>query len=237
VNIPAPAATYLAAVINALDPTELHGAHAVLLHSLTGFGKEVADGALQAAGEVGLTIRSVPFDPGGGDAAARRAGKQAADVLLAVGGFDDELAVAARLLGRRWRVAAFVAAGVDEILAPLAALLDGVYGPCQWIPEAAPLPQDGPDARWFAAAYAGSAGAPPPYPAAAAYAAGVLWERCVRDANCTESGAVRAAATRLTTTTLFGAFRLDPATGLQAGHRVGVVQWRNGRRVVVSSPC
>lgn len=236
VNIPTPAASYLAAVIKTLDPATLHGAHAVLVHSRTGFGKEVADGALRAAADVGLTVCPVPFDPGGADAAARRAGNETADVLLAVGGFDDELAVAARLLRRRWRIAAFVAAGVDEILAPLAAFLDGVYGPCQWIPDTMPPPQDGPDARWFAAAYAGSVGAPPPYPAAAAYAAGVLWERCVRDANSTEWGAVQAAATRLTTTTLFGAFRLDPATGLQADHRVGVVQWREGRRVVISSP-
>ena len=49
VNIPAPAGTYLAAVIGALDAAELAGAEAVLLHSRTGFGREVADGALGAA--------------------------------------------------------------------------------------------------------------------------------------------------------------------------------------------
>jgi hypothetical protein len=63
VNIPTPAASYLAAVIKTLDPATLHGAHGVLVHSLTGFGKEVADGALRAAADIGLTVCPVPFDP------------------------------------------------------------------------------------------------------------------------------------------------------------------------------
>ena len=236
VNVPAPAATYLAAVINTLGAGELAGAVAVLLHSRTGFGREVAGGALGAAADVGLTVTAIPFDPGDGDRAARSVEGRRADVLLVAGGFDDELAIAARLLRERWRAAAFVAAGVDEVLAPVADRLTGVYGPCQWLPEAAPEPQDGPDSRWFAAAYLRAAGSPPPYPAAAAFAAGVLWQRCMRDAGDTAPEAVQAAAGRLTTATLFGAFRLDPVTGLQVGHRVGVVQWQCGRRQIISAP-
>ena len=236
VNVPAPAATYLSAVISALDAAELVGAEAVLLHSRTGFGREVAGGALGAAGDIGLAVTAIPFDPGNGDGAAQSVGGRRADVLLVAGGFDDELAIAARLLRRRWRAAAFVAAGVDEVLAPIADRLTGVYGPCQWLPNAAPQPEDGPDSRWFTSAYLEAAGSPPPYPAAAAFAAGVLWQRCTRDAGDTVPEAVKAAAERLTTTTLFGAFRLDPVTGLQAGHRVGVVQWGRGRRQVITPP-
>src|SRR5947209_13138596 len=128
VNVPAPAATYLAAVINALDAAELAGAQAVLLHSRTGFGREVAAGALGAAGDIGLEVTAIPFDPGDGDGAARSVQGRGADVLLVAGGFGDELAIAARLLFRRWRAVAFVAAGVDEVLAPVADRLTGVYG-------------------------------------------------------------------------------------------------------------
>jgi ABC-type branched-subunit amino acid transport system substrate-binding protein len=236
VNVPAPAATYLAAVISALDAAELAGAEAVLLHSRTRFGREVAGGALGAAGDVGLAVTAIPFDPGDGDGAARSVQGRRADVLLVAGGFDDELAIAARLLRQRWRAVAFVAAGVDEVLAPVADRLTGVYGPCQWLPDAAPQPENGPDSRWFTTAYLRAAGSPPPYPAAAAFAAGVLWQRCTRDAGDTVPEAVQAAAARLTTTTLFGAFRLDPVTGLQEGHRVGVVQWRRGRRQIITPP-
>ena len=68
------------------------------------------------------------------------------------------------------------------------------------------------------------------------FAAGVLWERCARDAGSADPEATITAARGLTTTTLFGRFRLDPVTGLQAGHRVGVVQWHGGRRRVVTPP-
>lgn len=236
VNVPAPALTYLATVIDVLGADILAGRHAELLHATTGFGREVADGVRHAADGVGMTVTSAAFDPGAGDVAARRAQGSDAEVLLVAGGFDDELAIACRLLGRRWRVAAFVAAGVDEILEPLGERLAGVYGPCQWVPEAAPEPDEGPDTGWFIAAYSQITGSPPPYPAAAAFAAGVLWERCVRDAGDAGPDAVAAAAQQLSTTTLFGRFRLDPTTGLQVGHRVGVVRWHGGRRIVVAHP-
>ena len=124
--------------------------------------REVAGGALGAAGDVGLAVTAIPFDPGDGDGAARSVQGRRADVLLVAGGFDDELAIAARLLRRRWRAVAFVAAGVDEVLAPVADRLTGVYGPCQWLPDAAPQPEDGPDSRWFTTAYLQAAGSPPP---------------------------------------------------------------------------
>jgi ABC-type branched-subunit amino acid transport system substrate-binding protein len=236
VNVPAPAASYLSAVIGVLDRAELAGAKALLLHSQTGFGREVAGGAVEAASNVGLAVTTVPFEAGAGDRVARSLEGRRADVLLVAGGFDDELAIAARLLALPWRTAAFVGAGVDEVLAPVAHRLTGVYGPCQWLPDAAPQPEEGPDSRWFADTYLQAAGSPPPYPAAAAFAAGVLWQRCARDAGETKPEAVQTAAEALTTTTLFGAFRLDPLTGLQEGHRVGVVQWRRGRREVISPP-
>jgi ABC-type branched-subunit amino acid transport system substrate-binding protein len=236
-NVPAPALRYLAVVIDTVGANVLAGGHAVLLHSTTGFGREVADGARRAANGVGLATTPVAFNPGMGEMAARQVHGFDADVLLVAGGFDDEIAIASQLLARRWRVAAFVAAGVDEVLGPLGERLAGVYGPCQWVSEAAPEPEEGPDAGWFTAAYCQATGSPPPYPAAAAFAAGVLWERCMRDAGSTEPVAVAAAARRLATTTLFGRFRLDPTTGLQVGHRVGVVQWHGGRRIVVVRPC
>jgi ABC-type branched-subunit amino acid transport system substrate-binding protein len=237
VNVPAPAGTYLAAVIDALGADMLADSHAMLLHSTTGFGREVADGARRAANRVGMPITPVAFRPGGGEGAARRVEVAGADVLLVAGGFDDEIAIASRLLAPRWRIAAFVAAGVDEILQPLGERLTGVYGPCQWVPESAGEPDEGPDARWFTTTYRRLAGSSPPYPAAAAFAAGVLWERCVRDAGGVDPEATLGAARQLTTTTLFGRFRLDPVTNLQAGHRVGVVQWHRGRRVVIAPPC
>lgn len=237
INLPAPASTYLAATLAAIDSSALAGRTALLLHSTTGFGQEVASGATRAANTIGLAVSELAFEPGeGARAASAVAQRPDGEVLLVAGAFDDEVAIAEQLLGRAWGAAAFVAAGVEEILRPLGARLEGIYGPCQWLAETAPEPELGPDQRWFSAAYQRVTGVPPPYPAAAAYAAGVLWQHCSRQAGTTEPDAVAAVAAGLHTTTLFGGFRLDPATGLQDARRVGVVRWRSGRRVPVTSP-
>jgi branched-chain amino acid transport system substrate-binding protein len=105
------------------------------------------------------------------------------DVLLVVGNFADELAVASLLLTRPWRFAAFVGAGVDEVLTTLGNQREGLLGPAQWLPTAAIEPDEGPDSDWFVEAYRKEAGTDPPYVAAQAFAAGVLYARCLRDAQ------------------------------------------------------
>jgi branched-chain amino acid transport system substrate-binding protein len=96
--------------------------------------------------------------------------------------------------------------------------------------SAAPEPDEGPDAEWFPAARSGqAAGSEPSYPAAQAFAAGVFCARCLRDGGV-EDAAQLAAARRLGCTAFYGAFRPDPASGLQPGHEVLVVQWQDGAR-------
>jgi branched-chain amino acid transport system substrate-binding protein len=156
-----------------------------------------------------------------------------ADVLLVAGSFADELAAARRMLGRPWRAAGFVGAGVDEVLASLGSAREGLLGPCQWLARAARPADEGPDASWFVDAFRSATGADPPYPAAAAFAAGILCVRTLREAGTLQTDALMAIAERLDVRTLFGRFHLDPLTGLQAGQRVLVVQWQRGVRRVV----
>src|SRR6266508_1041127 len=93
--------------------------------------RPVAGGARAAAAALAFEVRAVGFPPGqAADAAAQLPD---AEVLLVVGGFEDEIAAARVLLGRGWRAAAFVAAGVEEVLAPLGPGRDGLLGPAQWV--------------------------------------------------------------------------------------------------------
>ena len=146
----------------------------------------------------------------------------------------EELAVARRLLPGRWRAAAFVGAGVEEVLAELGDRREGLLGPAQWIASAAPLPDEGPTAAEFVAAYRRRAGADPPYPAAQAFAAGLIAARCARDAGGAGDAALLAAAQALECTTMFGRFRLQD--GRQVGHDVLTVQWQDGARRVIWPP-
>jgi branched-chain amino acid transport system substrate-binding protein len=226
VSVLAPAETYWAGavhVVAAADPTL---ARVTVLHGPTGFGRAVGGGAAAVARALGVAVtvavlpaREVPDG----------------DLLLVAGGFAEEREAGTRLLPGRWRAAGFVGAGVDEVLAGLGHLREGLLGPAQWLAAAAPEPDLGPGAADFVAAYQRATGTDPPYPAAQAFAAGLVAERCARDAGGAGDEALRAAAAALECTTLFGRFRLAPS-GEQLGHQVLTVQWQDGKRRVVWPP-
>lgn len=217
VNVLAPVSTYWDGALHLLAP---HVRTLVVRHGPTGFGQTVGEGAAATGWALGLVVTVEDLD-----------GTTEGDLLLVAGGFAEEQAVAAAALPGRWRAAGFVGAGVEEVLP--ASVREGLFGPAQWLPAAAPQPDEGPTAAEFVAAYRDVTGTEPPYPAAQAFAAGLLAARCVREAGGTADDDVRAAAVALDTTTMFGRFRLDPATGEQIGHRIVTVQWQRGVRRVV----
>lgn len=235
VNVPSPAGTYLAGVLDTLVGDGLPaGSEIVLLYGATCFGREVAEGTVAAGQRLGLVVHPVSFPPGEGQAAFE--GAPGGDVLLSAGSFEDDVAIAGLGLRRRWRAVGLVAAGVEELVHALGERVEGLYGPCQWLADAAPEPDEGPEADWFVSGYQQAAGTKPPYPAAGAFAAGIIWDRCTDDARTTDPLPVLAASRDLDTTTLFGRFRADPLTGVQTGHQIRVVRWQHGRRVLVEPP-
>lgn len=226
VSVLAPATTYFTGALEVVRRADPALRRVGVLHGGTGFSRGVADGAAEAATRLGLLVERavLPAEP------------PEADVLLVAGRFADELAVAERLGDVRWSAAAFVGAGVEEVLAVLGERREGLLGPAQWLPSAAPLPDEGPLPSEFVAAYRSREGTVPPYPAAQAFAAGLIAMRCLRDAGRSGDAALLRAARRLDCTTLFGRFRLSPDSGCQVGHRVLTVQWQDGTRVVVWPP-
>ncbi len=234
INVLSPASTYFAEVLHAIRAFDQQVKTISLFHSTSGFGRDVATGAYAVATALHFEIQAIPFEPS--QALPLVATVPDGDVLLVVGNFADELAVASLLLKRPWRFAAFVGAGVEEVLASLDKQREGLLGPAQWIATAAPQPDEGPDAEWFKAKYHEHEEGEPPYPAVQAFAAGLLCARCLRESGSCEDAAQLAAARQLVCTTLYGTFQLDPRSGLQTGHRVLIVQWQQGQRRVVWPP-
>ena len=234
VNIPSPAASYFEGGLAAIRDVDAKVSSVVMVHTGKGFSGEVARGAVSAAKEVGMTCVEVLFQPGhAGESLSRAPG---GDVLAMVGSFEDESQMARAVKRRRWRAVLSVAAGVDEVLEALGDRREGLLGPAQWTPGAAFRPDLGPDAEWFVSAYQRRFGASPPYPAVQALTAAVIWRECVRVAGTLDDRALLAQVRRLDVRTLYGAFRIDPVTGLQVGHRVVTVQWQDGIRRVVWPP-
>ena len=233
VSVLAPADTYFRGAVRVVREADPDLRTLCVLSSDTGFSRAVAAGAVREAGRLGLRAAEgmLPL-PGGW----RPAGVREEGMLLVAGPFEDEVAAARRLLPGRWRAAGFVGAGVDEVLAGLGAGREGLLGPAQWLAEAAAPPDEGPPAGEFAAAYRRRTGAGPPYPAAQAFAAGVIAARCLREAGTADDATLMAAACALECTTMYGPFRLDPRSRQQVGHQVLTVQWQDGARRVIWPP-
>ncbi len=228
IGVLAPARTYFAGALRVVRAADPSARTVRVVHAASGFALAVAGGAAEEARRLRMTVSWTPLAAG--------ADPPPGDVLLVAGTFEDELAIAQRLLGPgRWRAAGFVGAGVEEVLAGLGSAREGLLGPAQWLAEAAPEPDEGPPAAWFVDAYRRRAGADPSYPAAQAFAAGLIAARCVREAGRADDAALLAAARALDCTTLYGRFRLD-RHGRQVGHEVLTVQWQGGRRRVVWPP-
>ncbi|WP_329428387.1 ABC transporter substrate-binding protein [Streptosporangium sp. NBC_01495] len=185
-----------------------------------GFGRQVAAGAEVIARSLGIdTVRLGP-----GDDLPQAAGGGWG--LLCAGAFEEDIETIrrARSLPAPPRTVCAVAAGVREF----GRALDdpsGVYGVGQWFPGTGDPAEVGIGEPDFLAAYQDRAGVLPDYPAVQAVAAAIIATHCATAAGGTGRDALWSAAASLETTTLFGAFKIDPHTGMQLGHQPTLIRW------------
>jgi len=196
-------------------PAELRIAHG------TGrFGRHVADGAEEYARQLGISRLSTgPVD------AVLSENTTGNWILLTAGTFEDDVQTVARArsLDNPPQVICAVAAGVQDFGEATANPV-GTFGIAQWFPRTGHQPQIGPAEEQFLTAY-GTRIAAPDYPAVQAAAAAAIAAHCARLAGTTRPQPLWQAASSLDTSTLFGAFKIDPATGAQTSHQTVLLQW------------
>jgi branched-chain amino acid transport system substrate-binding protein len=157
-------------------------------------------------------------------------------VVLAVT-FPDELGImrTRQHWPRTVRVVAAVAAGIGDFSAELAQIADGVLGPSQWEPGVTFPNVTGPASDWFLDSFQKQFGRPPDYIAAGSFATGLVLTECIRQAASLDDEKLRSTASDLDCNTLYGRFRIDSRTGIQTGHRVLLIRWQGGHKVVLPS--
>jgi branched-chain amino acid transport system substrate-binding protein len=239
VSVPSPASDYLRELPRWLAAHAPHLRRICVLHSLHGtFVSHVARGlteAVQALGRHSSEVVPLDFRKLGEDAIPRKLRSLRPEVAVVAGRFEEEV----RLLRTRHRwpgtieLTAAVAAGVHAFYEELGDAAEGVIGPSQWEPEGHPGPIIGPDSEWFVRNFQKRFRKLPEYTAAASFAVGLVFAECARRASSLDDEGLRAAATELDLNTFYGRFRLDSTTGRQIGHRVLLIQWRQGRRVIL----
>jgi branched-chain amino acid transport system substrate-binding protein len=243
VSAASPASDYFRALPSVLRGRDPRLTRIIALYHMRGvFAPAVARGLAEGAAAAGCEPAAlVPFTPAE-DMTGLLDRAAAADphLLVAAGSFSDDV----EIVRRRRRLPAgtrlaVVAAGLAAFGDEVGEAADGVIGPSQWEPEGRgadgedDAPRIGPDREAFLARYRGALGGRPGYVAAQAYAVGLVAAECVRQAGTLRPDDLLPVAGRLDTTTFFGRFRLDPATLRQVGHRVLLVEWRRGRKVVL----
>ena len=161
------------------------------------------------------------------------------EILVLAGSFDHEIQIIRAR--QRWppsiEVVAAVAAGIHAFHDALGHAAEGVIGPSQW---ESPLsfPADiGPDAVWFVRNFRQYFGRDPEYMAEGSFAIGLIFQECARHAGFLEDTDLLAAAAELDCYTFYGRFRLDSVTQRQLGHRILLVQWSKGHKVLLPIEC
>jgi len=192
------------------------------------FGRQVAAGAVAEAEAIGVeALERKPDDSRVFD------DLPAEWDLLSVGTFEDDVAIvnAARSARTPPREVCSIAAGVSDF-ASVVEQPDGIYGIAQWSQGCGDRPALGPRASDFVAAFSSATGGRPDYPALQAVAGAVVATRCAEVAGSLEREALWAAAVTLETSTLLGAFAIDPETGAQTAHHPVLVRWRGSQPVL-----
>jgi ABC-type branched-subunit amino acid transport system substrate-binding protein len=236
VSVASPASDYLRDLPGWLRRRAPQASRITILHAASGtFAGQVARGVAEGARAAGFgEVRILTFQSPLHDARAalRQAAEPEPDLLVSVGAFADDVAIARQRAALPGATAlALVGAGLAAFGAEVGDLAEGIWGPSQWEPPTDHVPLTGPDSAWFAGAFEGAFRRTAEYPAAQAFALGLIVGECRRRcAGLLDDAALLGAARALRTTTFYGGFRLDPVTGGQVGHRIRLVQWHDGRK-------
>jgi branched-chain amino acid transport system substrate-binding protein len=238
VNILSPASRYFCGVLDLARATLPTLDRLFLVSSSQGtFGPAVIEGAAEYGRRLGVLVVEKAVYPSGDDIAplVARIAAQRPDVLLGAGRFEEDVALARALRAQSVAVpiVGLVAAGIADFGEQLGSAADGVFGPSQWEPSSANRPDVGPTAAEFVTRFQSQFGVAPQYPAAQAYAAGLIVERCLEVAGTFDDEALLDASKTLRLWTFYGAFALDPTTGEQIGHDLVVVEWQDGAKRLV----
>jgi len=189
------------------------------------FGRQVAEGADQAAQRAGIRTRRLEHSGAWPSSALSEAW-----ALFSADTFEQDVATVHRAQDHPHPPATIcaVAAGVREFAIEVEHP-EGIYGVGQWFPGAVPnTPEIGPSETTFLTTYANHAKPRIDYPGVQAVAGAALAVHCVRRAGSTAPEPLWAQAAALDTETLFGGFKIDPVTGAQIKHKAVLTQWTDG---------
>ncbi|MBI4674126.1 MAG: amino acid ABC transporter substrate-binding protein [Chloroflexi bacterium] len=240
-----PASRYLAGAIDLLKKLEPNAKKIAIVNEKDSFSTTVANEAKAYATAQGFeVVLAEGYDTGTTDFAPfiNKIAAANPDAIMGGGHFQDGTTFAKQLYEKKVpvKMIALLVAPADAKFTEIGAGAEGVIAPSQWetpvtySPEsakAANLPWYGPTVSAFVDGYKAKYNEAPSYHAAGGYAAGLLLQKALEDANSTDAAKVKAALDTLNLLTFYGQikFSTDAKThGKQAGHTMVYIQWQKG---------
>ena len=239
VSIPSPASRYFVGILEMVRALGPSSSRVALLHGRSGtFPRAVVSGAEAYAKENDLQVvlkAPYPPTPAGFASLVSRIAASQPDIILGAGRTEDDLCLARQLNAQRVgaRVMGLVAAPIELFGRNLGKDAQGFFGPSQWEPSVRGQSDVGPTSAEFVARFRDRFRKKPDYPAAQAYAAGLVAQRCIEVAGTLGDEPVRRVASELAMTTFYGGFKLDAATREQIGHELVIIQWQGKVKRIV----
>jgi branched-chain amino acid transport system substrate-binding protein len=232
-------------------------AKVALIYEDKPFAKSVINGLKQALQEKGIPIvYDHPYQAGTTDFSSliQDAMSEGANVLLGGGHYEDGKSLVKQAHDLGWHlkfIAILVAPAQPKFYTELGKdIAEGVAYPSQWSPNAPYTPQKaqemglpwaGPTINeWIQLFKQECPDLQPAYQAAQAGAAIVYLVEAIKKAAekygpdaIKDSDKVREAFNDLHIMTFFGPLKIDPQTGMQIGHPMLIMQWQNGKQVII----
>ena len=239
-----PASDYLVAFARLLIELKLWRKRLAIVTAATPFASDVGRGLEQACHERRARLRGVrvrlkyrgDFDRS--DALARllpALKRNRVNALAAAGSFAQDVALMRVVVASNLNIPVLgcVAAGVHRFAEELGEDAEGIVGPSQWEEHAPIDPQLGPPPAEFARRMRAAGYRDCDYPAAQAYAAGLIGCAAIRECDSLDQRRMRDAIGEMRTSTLYGDFAIDRVSGRQIAHKMLLVQWHMGRKAII----
>ncbi len=202
------------------------------------FSNTVCEGACAHAKKLGLCATVYDFEQGTKDFSSilLSTKDRGADCILCCGKMQDDINLARWILENKdvsLRVTATLAAATNEFKKQLGPRCELFVSTSQWEPYLEIDVHFGPSSQEFVHDFAHAYGYVPDYAAAQAYNMGLLVSEFVRRTSSKNDEILMREALNSEFTTFYGAFRMDPQTLRQNGHRMLVTQWQKGEKKIV----
>ncbi len=229
-----PASRYLTGAVDLLKATDPAVTKVAFVYENSKFSTAVVSAAKDYAEQQGYEVVLFEgYDPETTDFSAfiNKIDASGAEAILGGGHFQDGSTFARQLFERQTPVkfVTLLVAPPEPDFADLGDAAVGIIGPSQWEPLAAFQPDFGPTGQEFEEAYMAAYNEEPSYHSAGGYAAGLILQKAIMDADSIDPAAVKAALDDMDLTIFFGDIRFDvspEAHGLQIGHSMVYIQWQ-----------